>query len=41
MKAMMTLLGLAGGRSRPPLVDVTSTEMDELKRMLDGWKEWL
>ena len=41
MKAMMTLLGLAGGRSRPPLVEVSATEMEELSRMLDGWKEWL
>jgi 5-dehydro-4-deoxyglucarate dehydratase len=41
MKAMMSLLGMAGGSSRPPLVDVSPAEMEELRRMLDRWKEWL
>jgi 5-dehydro-4-deoxyglucarate dehydratase len=41
MKAMMSLLGMAGGTSRPPLVDVSPSEMDELRRMLDDWREWI
>jgi 5-dehydro-4-deoxyglucarate dehydratase len=41
MKAMMTLLGSAAGPVRPPLVDVTETEREELARMLAGWKDYL
>jgi hypothetical protein len=32
---------MAGGTSRPPLVDVSPSEMDELRRMLDDWREWI
>jgi 5-dehydro-4-deoxyglucarate dehydratase len=41
MKAMMELAGLSGGPVRPPLVEVTQAERDELKQMLDGWKTYL
>jgi 5-dehydro-4-deoxyglucarate dehydratase len=41
MKAMMDMAGLAGGPVRPPLVDVTSGEQDELRTILNGWKEFL
>ncbi|MPZ21814.1 MAG: 5-dehydro-4-deoxyglucarate dehydratase [Luteitalea sp.] len=41
MKAMMALLGFAAGPVRPPLVEVTDTERDELAKMLDGWKDYL
>jgi 5-dehydro-4-deoxyglucarate dehydratase len=41
MKAMMELVGLAGGPVRPPLVEVTAAERGELQRMVDGWKDYL
>jgi 5-dehydro-4-deoxyglucarate dehydratase len=40
MKAMMGLLGLAGGPVRPPLVDLKPAELDELRKMLEQWKPW-
>ncbi|MGH9163011.1 MAG: 5-dehydro-4-deoxyglucarate dehydratase [Vicinamibacteraceae bacterium] len=41
MKAMMTLLGSAAGPVRPPLVDVSDAEREELAQMLAGWKAYL
>lgn len=38
VKAMMDVLGMAGGPVRPPLVNVTSGEMDELRSMLEKWQ---
>ena len=38
MKAILDMLGLKGGAVRPPLVDVTGAERDELKAILDGWQ---
>jgi 5-dehydro-4-deoxyglucarate dehydratase len=41
MKTLLELRGLAGGRVRPPLVEVTSDEREELQAILDDWKEFL
>ena len=41
MKALLELRGLSGGPVRPPLVDVTEEERDELQVILNGWKEFL
>lgn len=41
MKAMMDLLGRAGGPVRAPLVDVTEAERAELRTMLEGWREYV
>lgn len=41
MKAMMDLLGLAGGPVRAPLVDVTDAERDELRTMLERWVDYI
>ena len=41
MKALLELRGLAGGPSRPPLVEVTAPEREELKAILSGWKDFL
>ena len=41
MKAMMDLIGLAGGPVRPPLVDLTGEEIDSLKQTLPKWEGWL
>jgi 5-dehydro-4-deoxyglucarate dehydratase len=38
VKSMMDLIGLAGGLTRPPLVNVTQDELGELRIMLEGWK---
>jgi 5-dehydro-4-deoxyglucarate dehydratase len=38
MKALMNLLGLAGGTVRPPLVMPTPAEMDTLRSMLPVWR---
>jgi 5-dehydro-4-deoxyglucarate dehydratase len=40
MKAMMELIGLAGGPVRPPLVDLAKEEIAGLKQTLSKWKEW-
>ena len=37
VKAMMDLAGLVGGSVRPPLVNVTNAEVQELKQMLETW----
>jgi dihydrodipicolinate synthase/N-acetylneuraminate lyase len=41
MKAMMDLIGLNGGPVRPPLVNVTSQELDELRTILGQWEKYL
>jgi 5-dehydro-4-deoxyglucarate dehydratase len=37
VKAKMSILGMAGGPVRPPLVNVSDVEMDELRKMLETW----
>ena len=41
MKAMMDMIGLNGGPVRPPLVNVTPEEMDELRTILGHWEKFL
>lgn len=41
MKALMDLAGLRGGPVRPPLVDVTAEEKQELRAILETWKPFL
>ena len=41
MKAMMDMLGLAGGPVRPPLVDLRPDELESLRETLDKWRPWL
>jgi 5-dehydro-4-deoxyglucarate dehydratase len=41
MKAMMDVMGLAGGPVRPPLNDVTAAERTEIAAMVAAWKEVL
>ena len=41
MKALLELRGLAGGPSRPPLVEVNAAEREELREILSSWKEFL
>ena len=41
MKAMMEMVGLAGGPVRPPLVDLRPEEIETLRGTLDRWKPWL
>jgi 5-dehydro-4-deoxyglucarate dehydratase len=41
MKAMMDMVGLNGGPVRPPLVDVTAEEEDELRTILSTWEKFL
>jgi 5-dehydro-4-deoxyglucarate dehydratase len=41
MKAMMDMLGLAGGPVRPPLVDLRPDELESLQETLDKWRPWL
>ena len=41
MKAMMDMAGLRGGRSRPPLVEVRAEEREELRALLERWREFL
>ena len=38
VKAMMNILGTAGGPVRPPLVGVTPEEIEELRLMLEKWQ---
>jgi len=40
MKAMMDMIGLAGGPVRPPLVDLHPNETEMLRGMLDKWQPW-
>ncbi len=39
MKELMTLLGLAGGAIRPPLVAMRPEEMEELRAMVPAWQK--
>ena len=41
MKAMMDMIGLAGGPVRPPLVDLRTEEIEMLRGTLEKWKPWL
>jgi 5-dehydro-4-deoxyglucarate dehydratase len=41
MKAMMDMVGLNGGPVRPPLVNVTAEEEDELRAILATWEKFL
>ena len=41
MKAMMDMVGLNGGPVRPPLVNVTAEEEDELRTILASWEKFL
>jgi 5-dehydro-4-deoxyglucarate dehydratase len=40
MKAMMDMIGLAGGPVRPPLVDLRPDETELLRGMVDKWRPW-
>lgn len=41
MKALMDMVGLSGGVVRPPLVEVTPDEREELRRLLLMWQPFL
>jgi 5-dehydro-4-deoxyglucarate dehydratase len=41
MKAMMDMIGLVGGRVRPPLVDLRPEDREVLKLSLERWKPWI
>ena len=41
MKAMMDLVGLAGGPVRPPLPNLRPEEITEVKAMLEHWSPFL
>jgi len=41
LKAMMDMIGLNGGPVRPPLVNVTPHELDELRTILSRWEKYL
>jgi 5-dehydro-4-deoxyglucarate dehydratase len=41
MKAMMEMIGLAGGPVRPPLVDLRKEEVELLRGMVERWKPWV
>ena len=41
MKAMMEMVGLSAGPVRPPLVNVTPEEEDELRAILAQWEKFL
>ena len=41
MKAMMDMIGLAGGKVRPPLVDLRPEDLETLRGMIARWKPWL
>ena len=40
MKALMDLLGLAGGPVRPPLPDVRPEEMPGLRELAARFRQW-
>src|SRR5882724_156202 len=40
MKAMMEMIGLAGGPVRPPLVDLRADEITWLRSAVEKWREW-
>jgi 5-dehydro-4-deoxyglucarate dehydratase len=41
MKAMMDMLGLAGGPVRPPLVDLRPEEIESLQAAMEVWRPWV
>lgn len=41
MKKMMGLIGLVGGVSRPPLIEVSAAEEKEIASWLPKWQPWL
>jgi len=41
MKAMMDMIGLAGGPVRPPLVDLRPDELESVRASLDHWRPWI
>ena len=41
MKAMMDMIGLAGGPVRPPLVELRNEEIAILRAGLQKWQPWL
>jgi len=41
MKALMDMVGMSGGVVRPPLVNVTAEEEDELRLILATWERFL
>jgi 5-dehydro-4-deoxyglucarate dehydratase len=41
MKVLMDMAGLKGGPVRPPLVNVTNEEQEELRRILQTWQPFL
>ncbi|HXQ73592.1 MAG TPA: 5-dehydro-4-deoxyglucarate dehydratase [Pyrinomonadaceae bacterium] len=41
MKALMDMIGMNGGPVRPPLVNVTPEELDELRVILGHWEKFL
>jgi 5-dehydro-4-deoxyglucarate dehydratase len=41
MKEMMTMLGLAGGRVRPPLPQLAAADRDALEHLASGWRRYL
>lgn len=41
MKALMEMVGLNAGPVRPPLVNVTAEEEDELRTILATWEKFL
>jgi 5-dehydro-4-deoxyglucarate dehydratase len=41
MKAMMDMIGLAGGPVRPPLVDLRPDEIELVRGMIERWRPWI
>ena len=41
MKAMMEMIGLAGGPVRPPLVDLREEDLQTVRGWLPRWKAWI
>jgi 5-dehydro-4-deoxyglucarate dehydratase len=41
MKSLMDLLGMTGGPVRPPLVNLCTEEMAQLKQQVEKWKQWV
>src|SRR5215813_1600465 len=41
MKTMMDMVGLNGGPVRPPLINITPAEEDELRAILASWEKFL
>lgn len=37
MKALMNMLGMSGGRVRPPLVELSEADLAELRTLADNW----